>query len=506
MEQSGGNNDILKFPTFQADDEELNKGLDEELDEKSDGEFEEEEDDVSEDDVLEDDFFEEDEEDEYSDEEEYEYEEERDARSNRPKARGLAAFALAFVQSSSARKVIVGLSIASVLLVAQMYLLPVIGFGQDRDMRMMQTEYGVNYPLESSPQFHSNDSRFYYVVTHEGISMRSSNDVLVWHNSFSFNRQHASFAGDIVAVSELERGRVVHVFNDSGLMFSTSFDNPILSFNVNAAGYLAAIVHYDGGYGVYVLNSEHPSSGSPLFSWSVFRNDRDLIHPIFAEVCEDGRYIVIAYVDLNTRVTTVVEFRYINQWDAWGTEMGLFAAEIFNGVILAMRFMSGNRLLVVTAEEIICFQVGPDRMFVDVLWRNRLENRLDHIEFYGGSHFVLAIGDRLVGTFGEGYPVGTIHIYNMSGARTGSFQTGRRATLLNVGHNAVIAGADRSFAAIDFRGVLLWEHVAMFDTRDVIFLDDTSSILIAGPNRADVFRRRRVRDDGGSFFELEIFQ
>ena len=493
MEDGNGKGIVQNFPGFENDNEDTDEEevLEDAMDDALDDEDVEE-------------YLDEDEDDEEEDEEEGEEEEEEHYASSRG---NLASFALRFVESSTARKVIVALSIAAVLLLVQMYFLPAIGLGQERYLRMIQTEHGVDYDFDASPKFYSNNSRFYYHVTRDGISMRSSNDLLVWHNSFSFNRPLAVARGDIIAVSEMERGRLIHVFNADGPLFSTSFDDPVLSFNVNAAGFLSVIVQYEGGYGVYVLNSYQTLSSDPVFTWSVFRHDQDLIHPIFAEVSDDGRYIAIAYVDLNTRVTTTIEFRYINQWDAWGTEMGLFAAEIFDGIVLAMRFMSGNRLLVMTGDRIICFQVGPARMQLDSLWTNQLENRIDFIEFYGDSHFVLAIGDRLVGTFGEGYPIGTIHIYNMNGARTGSFQTGRRASHLNVGHNAVIAGADRSFTAIDFRGVLLWEFISMVDTRDVIFLDDTSSILVAGPTRANVYRRLRVRDNGGgSFFEAEMLQ
>ena len=488
MEINNGKKLIQNFPGYEVDDENL------------------EEDDVLEVNILDDEDLADTNLDD--DDEEFVFEDDYDAAEDYYESGHgkFADFALRFVQSSRARKVTVAISIAAVLLLVQMYFLPAIGLGQERDLRMVQTEHGVYYEFEASPQFYSNNSRFYYHVTRDGISMRSSNDVLIWHNSFSFNRPLMVSRGDIVAVSEMERGRDIHVFDADGPIFSTRFDDPVLSFNVNAAGFLTAIVQYENGYAVYVLNRYQSTSGDPVFTWSVFRHDQDLIHPIFAEVSDDGRYIAIAYVDLNTRVTTTIEFRYINQWDAWGTEMGLFAAETFDGIVLAMRFMSGNRLLVMTGNQILCYQVGPARMQLDLLWANQLENRLDFIEFYGDTHFVLAVGERLIGTFGEGYPVGTIQIYNMNGARTGSFQLGRRASLLNVGHNAVITGADRSFVAIDFRGVLLWEFVSMVDTRDVIFLDDTSTILVAGPTRADVFRRLRVRDNGGSFIEAELLQ
>ena len=442
------------------------------------------------------------------DEEEDGYREEGKARlpaaAKAPKAPRVSfrAFAIRFVQSATARKAIVTLSIAGVLLVAQMYFLPAIGLGQERDMRMAPTEYGVTFAHDVHPQFHSHDSMFYFFVTREGISLRASNDAIAWHHLFSFNRPLMSARGGFVAVAEAERGRVIHVFSEDGHIFTTSFENPILSFTINAAGILTAIVQYEGGYGVYVLDRHQPSSLTPIFNWSVFRHERDMIHPIMAEVSDDMRYIVIAYADLNTRVRTVVEFRYINQWDAWETEMGLFAAEVYDGLVHVVRFMAGNRLVLKTFDRIICFQVGPGRMQLDEIWDIRLENRIDRIAFHGGTHMVLAVGDRHIGTFGEGDPVGTVQIYNMNGALTGSYQTGRRSTHISAGHNSVIVGADRSFTALDFRGVALWEHITPFDTRDVLFLDDISTILVAGPLRADVYRRRRIRDDELHLFDL----
>ena len=431
---------------------------------------------------------------------EYAYEDEDDEEDYYeayvpPKKRSFASFVLWFVQSPVVRRLIVATSIAGVLFVLQLRLLPAVWLGQERDMRMVSTEIGVNYDFEASAQFYSNDSRFYYFVTREGISFRGSNGALLWHNSFSFNRPHISTRGDFLAVSELERGRLIHVFDDEGPVFSTPFDRPVLNFNVNAAGLLSVIVQYEGGYGVYLLSRERPTTADPLFHWSVFRTDQDLVHPILVEASDDGRYIVIAYVDLGTRVTTVVEFRYVNQWDAWGTEMGLFAAEMYSGLVLAIRFMADNRLLILTPEYIVCFQVGPLHSQLSELWRLPLYNRIDNIEFYRGSHFAVAFGDRKVGTFGDGVPLGTVQFFNMNGIMTGSFHTGRRTTLLSMGHNAVIVGADRSFTAMDFRGMVLWEFVSIVDARNVIFLDDTSTVLVAGPTRAEVFRRRRVRDD-----------
>jgi hypothetical protein len=129
------------------------------------------------------------------------------------------------------------------------------------------------------------------------------------------------------------------------------------------------------------------------------------------------------------------------------------------------------------------------------MWVIPLENVKTHIEFYGGTHFAFATGERIALATGEGDPPGTVRIYTVNGNETGHFELGRRATHLRMGHNSVIVGGDRSFHAIDFRGNPIWEHTSLYDTRDVLFLDNVNMILVAGSNQAEVFERRRMQEN-----------
>ena len=392
--------------------------------------------------------------------------------------------------STLAKVVIAAVFVLAAVLVQIFF---VSGMGQ-RYMYMENTGHSVTYSFDASAMFHSNDSRFFYFATRNGIRMYPSNgNPPSWTHTFNFTRPMMTSAGDIVAMADY-RGRRVYVFNASGHLFTADVGYPVLNFSVTDTGILTTIVSYDTGFGVHVYN-QHRTSHPPLFYWSVHEYDGMYI-PTMAEVSCDGRYIAVAMLDVNVMLNSYVLFSYVNQRDAPGTDNGLFGTERFTGqLITAMRFMDNNRLIVAATDEIRCFQVGPGRAFVREVWPMELSNRLSHIEFYGGSHFAFVTGEAIVGVE-DPDPIGTVRIFSINGIESGVFHMGRRVTHFRMGQGSIIVGADRNFHAVDLRGSPLWEHTTLHDVHDFMFLDDTNTVLIARSNVAYVYRRRRIRDNG----------
>jgi len=386
-------------------------------------------------------------------------------------------------------KILIAAALFVVAILVHTFIWPHINSGQD--MTIMATGRGFTYDFDSGASFCSNDSRFFYFATRDMVRYINSNGATEWQFPTNFNNPSISSRGGFIAVGEERGGLGVSVFNENGLRYQVTMDNPILSFWVNETGFLSVIAQYEGGYGIYVINEQRTTS--PLFHWDMYY---DLVTPVYVEVSPDGRFVAITLVDLTFLPRSSVQFRYINQRDAWGTEQGLFATQDFPGeFVTALRFMEGNKLIIATTARITCFQLGPGHTARRELWTIELENAKTQIQFYKGTHFAFASGDRLLTTTGDGDPIGTVRIYSVNGNETGRFELGRRVTHLRMGHNSVIVGGDRSFHAINFRGNPLWEHTSLFDTRDVIFLDNTNTILIAGSTQAEIFERRRVREE-----------
>lgn len=393
-------------------------------------------------------------------------------------------------------KILIFVGLITIVMVVQFFM---PHFGQTHIIRMEPTGDSVSYPLDAGPSFHSNNSNLFYFVTRGGVQQLASNGGVRWSEPFSFTHPIMVARGDIVAVGE-RAGRTVYVFNSAGLIFSADFDDPVVLFSVNEAGILSVVLETSFGYRIYIHNQQSVRPGERALFYQNITGD--LHFPTAVEVSENGRYIAVAILDSSTSLFNhTILLRYMNEWDARaaGVEEGLFAAEILDDqeVIYSMRFMADNKFVVATTSRIICYQITSRSYGVStkqILWAINLQNYLSHIAFYGNRHLVYVTGDRHLGII-DGTPPGAVRIVNLDSTQVGEFNLGRSVTHLSVGHGAAIVGTDRNFHAIDLRGNLLWEHNALQYTRDVIFLDDTDTILIAGANRAEVHVRRRMRNN-----------
>jgi len=387
---------------------------------------------------------------------------------------------------------------ASILIAVLVFQLFMPSFGQNHQIRFESTGHGVSYSFDASPSFHSNNSSHFHFATRDGVRYYSSSGDLRWNNTFSLNRPAMVARGEYVAVGEESGGRSVYVFDTNGPLMRLYFDYPVQGFSVNETGFLSVILQYGNGHGIRVFHPGYQNGNSPLFSLS-FRNE-GLLFPVMAEVCQNGVYLALAIVDANVRFSTTVQFRYIGSRGAdigAGVDRGLFASETFQqDLVTSMRFMGGNRLIVATTEQIVCYQLTPRAYAISTkqeIWNMQLNNMLSHIAFYNNSHFAYITGPRHLGAENS-LPVGTVRIINaVNGQATGEFHIGRRATHLYMGHDSVIVGSDRNFHAVAFDGTHLWEHNSLFYTREMQFLGSTGTVIIAGANRAEVHERRRVR-------------
>ena len=366
-----------------------------------------------------------------------------------------------------------------------------LGVGGE-EMRMVNTGHGVSYAFDANPSFYSNNSRFFYFATRTGMRHVASGGGTGWQETFALTRPLMVTRGDVAAVGEAERGRAVYVYNSNGYMYSVTFDHPLVGFSVNAAGYLAAITQVDGGFHIHVYNRLRQNDY--LFRWSMYHEQFPMRYPVAAEVSEDGLYIVIAYWNTSGRqLATEIQFWTISEdGPRFGTD-GLFAGLDLDDALLRMRFMANNQLLLITDTQITLHSVAGNA--VSEVWEEplQLHNRLSRLAFCGNNRFAFVSGApiRPDGRYAD--PLGTVNIFDLNG-QTGRFYLGRNATHLSMGHNSVIVGADRYFHAISARGTSLWHHTVTHDVRDMIFLDNTDTVLIAGANRAYVWRRQRVRD------------
>jgi hypothetical protein len=398
----------------------------------------------------------------------------------------------------AAGMVLIALALALLSWLAHYVIINVLGYGETREIRIVDTQRGVNYDFSAGASFYSFDARFFYFCTKDGMKYISSGGDVRWQEPFNLTKPVMATHSEWVAVGE-ERGRRIFVFNPDGLAYSQVFDHPVLTFSVNQTGYLAVVLQLDQGYAIHIYNRRNAIT--PLYE--------NIIHdptvtPTSVTVSHDGRYAVIALLDYSIRLSSRVLFCFVNAFDARDTPDGMFMAEeLANQIVHEVRFMADNRVLVISDTQILCYQPYEGN-FPDAQWQIHLQNKIGPLAFYGDSRFAYVTGDRFLNADEAAEP-GEVRIYSVNGDHTGSFRLGRRATYLSMGHSHAIVGAGRQFYVLNHRGNRVWDYQTMFETRDFIFLENTDTVLVAGGARASVLKRERMRA-GEPVIEMETPQ
>jgi hypothetical protein len=357
-------------------------------------------------------------------------------------------------------------------------------FGVANDFIMAETGVIVSYDFSRRAQIHAHGTRNFYLLTRDGMQYLTLSGDERWNHTFNLASPEMSARGEIAAVAE-PRGRQVWVFNPGGLLYTETLPDPLLHFNVNETGYLAAAVQMERGYAVLVYG---PSGGAPIYRYRI--QDQN-VFPTAMEVSPDGRFIAIALMDTRVRLQTSVVFGNINAFESRGVPDGIFAIEILEDQIAAyVRFMDGNRALIITDAGMYCFRPGANHT-LDKLWSETFHNELGLIAFDGGKSFAYTTGEPLLNR-PDAAPAGVLRMVGLDGRITGTFEIGRRATHLSMAHGTALAGADRTFFAVNTRGNRLWTYPAMQDVTEFIFIHNTDTVLLAGSTRASVMQRVRV--------------
>ncbi len=394
-------------------------------------------------------------------------------------------------------KILIAAGLILIAGIIQYILFNVFGFGDGRSLAMTDTGKFVSYGIGSNAQFYSYDDDHFYFCTKDGIEYVSSDGATEWKEIYSLSNPDMVTAGEMVAVGD-SMGGTVRVFNSEGLLYSVDLDYPLLTFSINRTGILSVILQLDAGYSAHIYNRRNTIE--PLARYEI--HDA-LMHPVSVDVSEDGRFAVIAMLNLNVRLESRVMFYYTNETDAWGTDNGMVAAQDYPGeFVLDVRFMEDNRALVFTDGQVSCFIPGDNISWPEA-WSFPLHNEIGLMAFYGGSHFALTMGDKLLNDPEAAEP-GEVFIYDVKGTGlpTGQFSLGRKATSLSMGRGCVLVGANHRFYALNKQGERLWDYTATADARSVYFLDDTNTVLMAGGNRANIMRREKERADAEAREEL----
>lgn len=376
-------------------------------------------------------------------------------------------------------------SIVAVLLLStaliQQVILGMISAEARREQHMVATGMVVDYGFDMHPGFHSPDARHFFFTTRQGLQIKTPTGDLLQEHHFSLTQPVMVGRGNTVAIGEPD-GYKIYVFNSGGLLYYVTFEHPTILYNVNQSGHLSVILRTNAGYQLQVFNPNNPHSDSfrnPINDANVF--------PTAMDVSECGTYIALALLNVDTLMFSQVTFSYIRASDsrARGLTDGLIRGYRYNNeFIYHIQFTNCNRVLVFTDQQIIGFATGSDAQ--GSLWTIPLYNQIDML-YIGTNNFAYVTGDPFLNS-PELRDHGVLHIHNFYGQPTGTYDLGRRATHLSIGFNTVLVGTGRTFQAINSLGLPLWKYSATQEVANMIFMDNTDTVLMVGGASATVMQ------------------
>lgn len=315
--------------------------------------------------------------------------------------------------------------------------------------------------------------RNFMECTKDGVKYYSADGNQMWNDTFTMTSPVIVGEGDITAVAEL-LGRTIRVYNQKGLMYTVQTQDPVVQMAVNADGYLAFIYKENEDYGSMV----YTNAGTQVQD----RKDQDAgQYPISLDVSDDNRILAVSYLDTtDIQLKSKVLFFYLNKSEGQNFSDALFAAvEKEDEIIPVLSFMKDNMLAAVSDKSVTL--LGSDGL---ELWNIPIKNKIDQAYLGSKEYIVLGNGEEMAGE--DGVADGTVQWINLEGKIAAEYFVKGGITYLNGSQNAIVVGSNRDFYALTNSGREIWNHKAVQDIQDILFMENHNTVLYVTKNSAEI--------------------
>ncbi|MDR2182952.1 MAG: DUF5711 family protein [Clostridiales bacterium] len=344
-------------------------------------------------------------------------------------------------------------------------------------MHFVEAAY-ITHEAGAGAQIFATDGGF-FLATRDAMRFHNADGAEVFRHSHAMANPVLFGRGSYAAILE-QGGRLFHVYNAQGLLYSIPTDAPIVRFALGMQGFAAIMT--DGGRGI--LDIAVYNNFGTMFYYGGHADEN--IVPLLMDISHDGRVMAISYLDINDAQMN----SFISLVSIYGNHAGadgIFAENRHNPgqIIGSMRFLANGSLVALSDTRIFVLN-----SVAETIWETPLGNRVTHVEF-ADNWFAVAYGDAMLNR--PGHPSGTVIARNSFGIELFAHTTagGAVRNLQAQGGNLVVGCNQGHLTALSNNGQVLWEKRLAGNVRDVGMLGDSNSLAALSPGQTSVLRRVR---------------
>ncbi len=378
-----------------------------------------------------------------------------------------------------------------ILVLAAIILLILLSRNRQVDMTNDTLIASLDYELSSKADFYTYEDKIYY-ATKDGMQLINESGNSEWSDSYTMISPVLIGDKNIAAVAE-DNGTTVRLYNENGLLYNVSFNETVLTFAINSAGYLGTVNKNGSDYSLSIYDE----SGTVVFGAS-FPADDGI--PTCIDISDDGRMFSVGFIKTSgINIESNILFYYINSNDVQSVENsdGMFASVVSEDCIpVILRFTSDSRCIAVTDDRALFINptASEDNRTVEV----PLGNRLKAVCVNGDDTLAMAMGEQILNADNQ-LAENTVVWYNSNGGKINEYTPDKEITSLFPGIDMTVLAMDRNFEAYNTKGQSVWTYRAIQDTTKVLPFNGSDKMLVVTPMRAMIAKVGR----GNSLIEIE---
>lgn len=309
--------------------------------------------------------------------------------------------------------------------------------------------------------------------TKDGVKFFEEIGSQKWNDTYTMKTPTVINEGQYTVVVEL-LGRQAIVYDKTGRKYAISTEGNIIQVSLNINGYLGIITDNKTGYQTLIYDNQGTEIGRRV-------EESEGVYPMAVEISNDNRVFTVSYLDTtDIELSSKVLFFYIYKEDAIDYTDSMFASVEKPGELVpVLKYMQDGKLIAVSDKSVFAVNNNGKE-----LWNFELTNHIEKVNFSDSQDIIIAYGEELSNK--EGRKEGTVEWFSTNGTVNTTFESGEKVTYMNTKGNMTIIGLGKHYYNVKNTGKIIWEHTAIQDISDILFMENENKMLFITKNSAEI--------------------